>query len=426
MSIWIVLLIFLILFFIGTPVSISMGVSALIYFIVEDYSLSVLISRMATGVYSYLLLSVPLFILAALVMNESGVTEKIFKFTTELVGWVPGGLGHANVLASMIFAGISGAAVADASGLGLVEMKAMKEAGYDKKFSIGITASSSMIGPIIPPSIMLIVYGHLAELSIGKLWVSGIAPGIMTGGILMLFVYYMAKTNKEIAPPPSKISFSRIIKSFKSSFFSLLLPPILILALLCGVATPTEVGLLAVLYAFFLGLFYKGKELIKAMPRVLLETIESTAVIMFLIATSYALIWVITVEKFVPQASTFFLGLTNNKYLFLFVINIFLLFVGALLDQLPALLIVVPILSPLAVQYGIDPIHFALLSTFNLMIGLITPPFGVALFIMARITNTPVRVVVKSCIKFIIPLLISLIIITYYPPLSLFLVKLIF
>ena len=318
MSMWIVLLIFLILFFIGTPVSISMGVSALIYFIVEDYSLSVLISRMATGVYSYLLLSVPLFILAALVMNESGVTEKIFKFTTELVGWVPGGLGHANVLASMIFAGISGAAVADASGLGLVELKAMKEAGYDKNFSIGITASSSMIGPIIPPSIMLIVYGHLAELSIGKLWVSGIAPGILTGGILMLFVYNMAKNNKKIAPPPIKISFSRIIKSFKSSFFSLLLPPILILALLGGFATPTEVGLLAVLYAFFLGLAYKGKELIKAMPRVLLETIESTAVIMFLIATSYALIWVITVERLVPQASTFFLGLTNNKYLLLF------------------------------------------------------------------------------------------------------------
>lgn len=416
-----VLSLFILFFMVGIPVSFSMGLGALIGLIIRGTPLRVLPQQTVAGIESFQMLAVPFFILAAQIMNAGGVTERLFDFAKEVMGWMRGGLAYVNVLASMIFAGISGAAVADASGLGLIEIKAMKDAGFSDEFAVAVTASSSMIGPIIPPSIVMIIYGHIAGVSIAALFVAGIIPGILAGLFLMLFIYYLVVTDRVSSVAVQNISIIRILRSFLRNFFVILLPPLLLWAILSGVVTPTEAGVLASFYAFVVSLFYEGFSMLKKMPEVFLTTMKSTGVILFIIGTTTALVWVLTREQTAIFIAQYFFTITENKILLLILINVFLLIVGAMLNQIPALLIVVPLLSPLGMKLGMHPVHFGLIIVFNLMIGMITPPFGMGLYIMSSITDVPINKVIKACLPFLIPLILALLLVTYIPAISLFL-----
>jgi tripartite ATP-independent transporter DctM subunit len=420
---FLVLGLFIAFILINIPISLSMGLASAIGLTIMGISGCVLPQKMVAGIQSWVLLAVPFYIFAAQIMNFGGIAERLFKFANELVGWIKGGMAHANVLASMIFAGISGAAVADASGLGLVEIKVMTEAGYDKRFAVGVTAASCMLGPIIPPSIMLIIYGHIAELSIAALWFAGLVPGIMTGLILMAYIYLEVARGKVASPALHKFNLRRASRSFIVNFFVILLPVLLLWSILSGLATPTESGVIACLYTFILSLFYRGKAFIKDLPQILIASAKSSGVIMFIIATATAFVWIMTTERTAILISQALLSLTSNKYLVLLIINVFLLIIGALLEQIPAMLIIVPLLAPMANELGVNPIQFGIMVVFNLMIGMITPPMGMALYIMGAITDVPMRDIIAYSLKFFFSLIIALMLITFIPALSTFVPK---
>ena len=425
MSILILFGVYLGLFFSGIPISFAMGISGIISLLMLDMPMRVLIQNMLRGVESFEILAIPFFILAANIMNEAGITEKIFNFAKSAVGWITGGLGHVNVLASMIFAGISGAATADAAGLGLIEMRAMKDAGYDESFSAGITASSSMLGPIIPPSIVMVVYGHIANVSIGKLFFAGILPGIVGGLLLMSTIYILAKTTVEL-PKPEKFNLKGFFITLKDGIAGIGAPIIILSGILFGFVTPTEAGILASIYAIIIWLIYDGKSIIKDIPEVLKKTVVSSSLVVFLLCTATPIVWVLTRERAVVKAANLILSLTNNPMIFLIIINLFLILAGCILNQLPALLILVPVLHPLAVQMGLNPVHFGVLMVFNLMIGMITPPFGVGLYILAAISDVPIAKIIRACVPFFIALVVALLLISYIPALTLYLPNIIF
>ena len=374
--------------------------------------------QIVAGIESFQMLSIPFFILAAQIMNSGTITERLFHFAEEVVGWLRGGLAYVNVLASMIFAGISGAAVADASGLGLIEIKAMKDHGYKETFAVAVTAASSMVGPIIPPSIMLIIYGHIANLSIGALFLAGILPGILAGVCMMLYIAYCVSRGKVLDKPAKKFSLIRLLRSFVSNFFVLLLPPFLLWAILSGNVTPTEAGALASFYALVLSFFYEGRKMFGRLPAIILDTMRNTAQILFILGATQILVWIMTRAQTSLLVSEYFFSITDNKILLLMLINIFLLVIGAVMNTLPAMLVIIPLLSPIGMRIGLDPIHLGLIVVFNLMVGMITPPFGMGLFIMASITGMPIKKVIKACAPFLIPLIIALMIITYVPEVS--------
>ncbi len=374
--------------------------------------------QIVAGIESFQMLSIPFFILAAQIMNSGTITERLFHFAEEVVGWLRGGLAYVNVLASMIFAGISGAAVADASGLGLIEIKAMKDHGYKETFAVAVTAASSMVGPIIPPSIMLIIYGHIANLSIGALFLAGILPGILAGVCMMLYIAYCVSRGKVLDKPAKKFSLIRLLRSFVSNFFVLLLPPFLLWAILSGNVTPTEAGALASFYALVLSFFYEGRKMFGRLPAIILDTMRNTAQILFILGATQILVWIMTRAQTSLLVSEYFFSITDNKILLLMLINVFLLVIGAVMNTLPAMLVIIPLLSPIGMRIGLDPIHLGLIVVFNLMVGMITPPFGMGLFIMASITGMPIKKVIKACAPFLIPLIIALMIITYVPEVS--------
>ncbi len=417
---FLVLGLFIAFILINVPISISMGLASAIGLTIMGISGCVLPQKMVAGIQSWVLLAVPFYILAAQIMNFGGIAERLFKFADELVGWIKGGMAHANVLASMIFAGISGAAVADASGLGLVEIKMMTEAGYDKRFAVGVTAASCMLGPIIPPSIMLIIYGHIAELSIAALWFAGLVPGIVTGLILMGYIYFEVARGKVTSPALHRFNLRRASRSFIKNFVVILLPVLLLWSILSGLATPTETGVIACLYTFILSLFIRGRTFIRDLPQILIAAAKSSGVIMFIIATATAFVWIMTTERTAILISQALLSITSNKYLVLLIINVFLLIIGALLEQIPAMLIIVPLLSPMANELGVNPIQFGIMVVFNLMIGMITPPMGMALYIMGAITDVPMRDIIAYSLKFFVALIIALMLITFIPALSTF------
>lgn len=417
---FIALLLFMVLIFLNVPISISMGIASVVCLMVMDIPMAILPQKMVAGVQSWVLLAIPFYVLAAQIMNRGGIAEGLFNFANELVGWIKGGLAHANVLASMIFAGISGAAVADASGLGLVEIEAMDKAGYERKFAVGVTAASCMLGPIIPPSIMLIIYGHLAELSIASLWFAGIIPGILTGLILMTYIYWLVSRGKVIAPPTHRFSIKKMAKSFVQNFFVILLPIILLGTIVTGLATPTETGIIACIYTFVLSLIIRGKAFLKELPSAMIGTAKASGVIMYIIATATVFVWIMTTEQTATFISEGLLNITGNKYLTLLIINIFLLIIGALLEQIPAMLIVVPLLAPIAEQLAINPIQFGVMVVFNLMIGMITPPMGMALYIMAAISGVPMKDIISASMRFFFALVFALLLIAYIPFLSTF------
>ncbi|MBI4011307.1 MAG: TRAP transporter large permease [Candidatus Rokubacteria bacterium] len=407
-----------VLFLLGIPVAVALGLIGLVAFFLEQgtrMNVPMIAQRMMYGINNFLLLAVPLFILAARLMNTSGVTTRLFRFATTLVGFLPGGLGHANCVASLIFAGMSGAAVADAAGLGQVELKAMDSAGYDRRFSVAITAASSTIGPIFPPSIPMVIFGLVAGVSVGRLFLGGVVPGVlMTGALMVMVAVYAVRRGYPRAPRPT---LPEVARAFGHAFLPLLTPVILLGGIWTGWFTPTEAAAVAVAYALVLGVFVYRDLGWSDLVDVFVGTAKDTAALGFIVAAASFYGWLL-MRTGVPGAlAQGMLGLTRDPLILLLITDLFLLVVGCFFETIVAILILGPILMQVITQVGIDPVHFGVIMVLNLMIGLLTPPFGIVLFVMVQVGGLSFEQVVRSTAPFLAPLLVVLLLITVFPPL---------
>jgi tripartite ATP-independent transporter DctM subunit len=415
---------FLVLAVFRMPIALALGFATMLaLWFFSDIPMAALPHKMVNGIDSYVFLAIPLFLLAGKLMNAGGITDRIFHFARMMVGGIKGGLAHANVLASIIFAWMSGSAVAAVGGLGEIELKAMRENGFDTKFASSVTIAASVLGPIIPPSIPFIIYAAISENSIGKLFMAGIVPGLLLALALMITIYLISVVRDY--PTDKRKNFRELLRSFRSSFLPLLMPVIMLGGIASGIFTPTEAAAVAVAYALIISLFVYRSIRWRDLPRIFVETMITTSVVTFIISTTSSFSYVLTIESAGEKITELVAGFTSNPYIVLLLINILLLIFGAIMEAGVVLIIFTPILYPLAMSLGIDPIHFGVIMVMNLMIGVATPPIGVCLFVMSHISGLKVEVLMKSIIPFLIPLLIILMIITYVPVLSTFLPELI-
>ena len=419
-----VLLMFVVLFALialELPVAFALMLASLFYLAFGSPApLSVVVQRMAPGIDSFPLLAIPLFVLAGNLFNVGGISSRIFDFARALVGHLRGGLAQVNIFASLIFAGMSGVAQADAAGLGTVEIKAMKKDGFDPAFAAACSAASAIVGPIIPPSVIMVIYGVLAQVSIGDLFLAGIVPGLVIGLLLMAMVYYLVTLGGVHAPVQPRTPLPDLGRALVRALPPLAAPVLLVVGLLAGVATPTELGALTVVYAAVLGFAYRELT-VRRLYRALADTLVMTGVLVFIMSAAVPFGWAIAINNVPAQLSAAILAITQDKYLVLLLINLFLLVVGCFMETTAILLIAVPTFLPLILQLGIDPVHFGLVIIFNLLIGATTPPFGVLLFIVMDIAKVSFARMVRAMLPFYVPLGIALILITYWPSLSLWL-----
>ena len=461
-------IIFLFLMSGGIPVAIAMAGASLIYLIIQDTTPPfVVIHRMVSGIDSFPLLAVPFFILAGNLMNNAGITNRIYNYALALVGWLKGGLGHVNVLGSVIFAGMSGTAIADAAGLGTIEIKAMTDHGYSKEFSVGVTAASATLGPIIPPSLPFVIYGMMANVSVGALFLAGILPGALMALLMMLTVAYFAHKNNWGSDV--KFEWLRVIKALVETavviawplviwylvttlgfhaqwtvFVALIVlfaadklfdfqavlpimtPVLLIGGMSTGVFTPTEGAIAACVWAMILGLLWYRTMNIKMFVKVCLDTVETTSTVLFIVAAASIFGWMLTATGVTAAIGQWVLGVTDEPWKFLLLANLLMLFVGCFLEPTAAITILVPILVPICQQLGINLVHFGLVMVLNLMIGLLHPPMGMVLFVLARVAKLSVERTTMAILPWLVPLLGSLVVITYVPSLVLWLPKMVY
>jgi|TARA_B110000037_G_scaffold134244_1_gene152190 tripartite ATP-independent transporter DctM subunit len=378
--------------------------------------------KMYSGIDVFVLLSIPGFIIAGNLMNQGGLTEKIISFCNHLLGHIRGGLSLVNIGASMLFAGISGTAISDTASMGSVMIPAMKKEGYDVDYACAITAASSTVGPIIPPSVPMIIAATLSGLSVGKLFLAGAIPGLLLGVGLMLVAYVIAK--RKNYPKHARSSFKQIWKGFVDTFWSLLMTFIILFGIIGGIFTPTEASIIAILYAFVIGRFVYEKLTFKNVQVVLLSSMKTSASLMVLVGFANLFGWILITEHIPQMLSTEIVGFTTNKYLVLLLINIVLIVVGTFMETIAALLILFPILLKVAISVDVDPIHFAVIAVLNLIIGLTTPPVGVCLFVASSIGKVSIAKVSKAGFPFLMVSVLVLILITLFPSLSLFLPEL--
>jgi TRAP-type C4-dicarboxylate transport system permease large subunit len=446
----------------GVPVAVAMAGSALVYILLTgDLPPFVVIHRMVSGIDSFPLLAVPFFILAGNLMNNAGITTRIYNFALSLVGWLKGGLGHVNVIGSMIFAGMSGTAIAEAAGLGTIEIKAMKDQGYPVEFAVGVTAASSTLGPIIPPSLPFVIYGMMADVSVGKLFLAGIMPGLVMAILMMATVSYyawkyswggdiafnlrrvgkaMGELTIVVVFPVAVWAAIQLGASFNVSVaaaialllladrkfrFDAVLPimtPVLLVGgMTSGIFTPTEGAIAAVVWSLFLGLVWYRTLSWKMLVKVSMDTIETTATVMFIVAAASIFGWLLTATRVTDSFAAWVLAFTHSKWVFLLLANLLMLFVGCFLEPTAAILILVPVLMPVVRELGIDGVHFGLVIVLNLMIGLLHPPMGMVLFVLARIANLSFERTTMAILPWLVPLLIALGLVTYVPSISLWL-----
>ena len=407
------------------PVSIAIGIASLIALLMADFPLDVVPRMMTDSVDSYALLAVPFFVLAGNLMNATGITERIFDFARAVFGTIRGGLAQVNVAASMIFAGMSGAALADLGGLGAVEMRAMRRNDYPADFSAAVTLASCTIGPIIPPSIVLVVYGLTTETSVGRLFLGGVVPGLVIGIVTMAFISLYVRRKRTAWGQPEPLRFANVWQTFRRGVLALISPAIIIGAIIGGISTPSEVGAIAAAYALMVGLIYR--ELSWSRLKVcLIESVTMTAVIMYLVAVSSIMGWVITTERVAHDAAALIATHIQSPLVGLLILNVFLLVVGMFLETLPALLIMSSILLPVTQALGVDPVHFGIIICFNLILGIITPPMGIGLFVAARVARVTPEQVLRAILPFLVPLVAGLLVITAFPQLTLWLPNLVF
>jgi len=452
----------------GIPVAIAMAGASLAYILLSgNLPPFVVIHRMVGGIDSFPLLAVPFFILAGNLMNNAGITTRIYNFALALVGWMKGGLGHVNIIGSVIFAGMSGTAIADAAGLGTIEIKAMKEHGYSTEFSVGVTAASATLGPIIPPSLPFVIYGMMANASVGALFLAGILPGVLMAILMMLTVAYYAHKNKwgadvkfsrtrfakamgelavvigwplllwavvsQVGAPPQISVFVGLALLFVldriyrfEALLPIMTPVLLIGGMTTGLFTPTEGAIAACVWAMILGFGWYRTLTWKMFVKVCLDTVETTSTVLFIVAAASIFGWMLTATGVTADIAAWVLAFTKEAWVFLLLANLLMLFVGCFLEPTAAITILVPILLPIAVQLGVDPIHFGLVMVLNLMIGLLHPPMGMVLFVLARVAGLSFERTTMAILPWLVPLLISLVIITYLPSLVLWLPKMFF
>ena len=459
-------IIFLFLLSGGLPVAMAMAAASLIYLLfVPSSPPFVVVHRMVSGIDSFPLLAVPFFILAGNLMNTAGITHRIYSYALALVGWLKGGLGHVNVVGSVVFAGMSGTAIADAAGLGTIEIKAMTDHGYDPEFAVGVTAASATLGPIIPPSLPFVIYGMMANVSVGALFLAGIFPGVVMALLMMLTVAYFAHKNgwggdvkfewpkllKALVETLVVIAWPLVIwlmvtevgthaqltvlvglvllfaadKLFNfQAVLPIMTPVLLIGGMTTGVFTPTEGAIAACVWALILGFLWYRTLHFKRCVKICLDTVETTATVLFIVAAASIFGWLLTATGVTAAIGQWVLGVTDQPWQFLLLANLLMLFVGCFLEPTAAITILVPILVPICQQLGIDLVHFGLIMVLNLMIGLLHPPMGMVLFVLARVANLSVERTTMAILPWLVPLLGSLLLITYVPSIALWLPRL--
>ena len=408
------LLLLIVLFMIGLPVAFSLGFSALFIMICSGgIKWATISGQMVAGINSFTILSVPLFLLTGNLMNKCGVTDRLFRFARSLVGWMPGGLGHVNVLASFIFAGMSGTAIADASGLGRIEIKAMEDAGYDKDFSCAVTAASSTLGPIIPPSMPLVVFGTISGASVGALFLAGVLPGIIMALVMMVLVFVMAKKNNY--PREKFPKGKQFLRACKQGFLPCLTPVIILVGIYTGICTPTESAAIAVVYAACLGLFVYKEVTFKDICEVIKTTISDSVGLCALVATSN-LFGTSLVKARIPQTiMSTVMGGIDSKAAFMIIVVAVLFVVGMFMETVSAIAILTPIIVPIATALGVSLVHLGVVVVLDLMIGVLSPPFGVVLFAVNRVGEIPMGRLIKALLPWFAILIIALLIIAFTP-----------
>ena len=458
-------IVFLLLMSGGIPVAIAMAGASLVYILISgDLPAFAVVHRMIGGIDSFPLLAVPFFILAGNLMNNAGITNRIYNFALALVGWLKGGLGHVNVVGSVIFAGMSGTAIADAAGLGTIEIKAMKDHGYDAEFAVGVTAASATLGPIIPPSLPFVIYAMMANVSVGALFLAGILPGLLMALLMMVTVAYFAHKNgwggaikfsgsrfgkamiemavvaawplavyylvQAGAQPQITVAIALVVLFWADRHFGfqavlpIMTPVLLIGGMTTGLFTPTEGAIAASVWALVLGLFWYRTMNWKMFVKVSLDTVETTATVMLIVAAASIFGWMLTATGVTAAIAQWVLAFTKEPWLFLLLANVLMLFVGCFLEPVAAITILVPLLLPIARQLGVDPVHFGLVMVLNLMIGLLHPPMGMVLFVLARVAKLSVERTTMAILPWLIPLLGSLVILTYIPAIGMWLPRL--
>ncbi len=408
-----------ILFSLGMPVVFSLMISSLVYLLLAGIDPKIVIQKLVMGPDSFVLLAVPFFILAAQIMNSTGITKRIFRFASTIVGHFPGGLAHVNIVDSMIFAGMSGSAIADASGAGLMEIEAMVSQGYEKSYATAVSAASSTIGPIIPPSIPMVIYAVIAEASVGKLFLGGIIPGVLMGVAMMVITYIIAK--KRGFYKDRRATLKEFFDAFRGAFLAILTVVILLGGIYTGIFTPTEAAAIAALYALCLGCFVYRELGPRDIFRIFSRIVISCGFITFIISTSAIFSWIIAREQVPQRLAEVMLSLTTSKTLILFIMNILFLLLGMVMDTNAIMLIFLPIILPVVKAVGVDLVHFGVVVTLNLMIGLLTPPFGMLLFLLNGLTKVPIEDILREVFPYILVLVFVLFLITYWEGLVMFL-----
>lgn len=403
----------------GAPIGMSLAVIGCVGFIVNVGDISAwlqLISmplKLSTSLENFVLLSIPLFILAAKIMNGSSITERIFRFANTIVGWLPGGLGHANIVASLIFAGMSGTAVSDAAGLGQIEIKAMTDAGYDKEFAAGVTAASSTVAPIFPPSVPMIMYATVSGTSVGALFMGGVLPGLLMTVSMMAIVWVIAR--KRNYPKCAFPSFKKLIRDTWDALIPMMTVVILLGGIWTGVFTSTEAAVVATLYAALVSFLVFKEMTLKSLWQILKEVVRDTASIGFIVASAAFYGWVLARCGVTNAIAEWLSNLTSSPIVFMLIVNIAFLVIGCFMESIAAILVFGPVLMQAIGVLGIDPLYFGIVMVLNLMIGLTTPPFGVCLFITADVAGISFKQMVKGMAPFYIPLFATLILLTLFP-----------
>lgn len=425
MNIALLVVLWLFLILIGLPVAPALIVSCISFMIYAGYGLSFAIQRMVDQLNSFPTLAVPLFIFAGLLFNGSGITNRLFDFAKKLVGHKRGGLGYVNVLVSLFFSGMSGSAIADSGGLGLIEIKAMRDEGYDDEFSGSVTAASSIIGPIIPPSITMVLYGVLTGTSIGQLFLGGVGAGLLCAAALMVMVFIISqKKNYPVAP---KATIKEILLSYRESFWALLTPLVIIGGIFSGFFSPTEAAVITVLYALIINFFVYKELTLKEFLKAAVETVKTSASVGFIIAAVGLFGYIIAREKVPELIANVLLGNVSSAIGFLFVSSIVIFILGTFIESLPILLMVVPILAPIATRfYGIDPIQFGIIIVLNLMISTLTPPMGMSLLVVSQVANIPFIKLSRAILPWLIPPSLVVVLLIFFPQIATFLPSLIF
>lgn len=416
------------LLMLGIPVGYCIGVTSVVAFVIKwgypNLSFGLIAQMLVYGINNFPILAVPLFLLVGALMNESGITNRLFNFANSLVGHIRGGLAHVNVLGSMIFSGMSGAAAADAAGLGQVEIRAMEEAGYDKDFSCAVTAASATIGPVIPPSVPMVLFGVLANVSVSKLFIGGLIPGIVMGISQMGLCAIISK--RRGYPKGDRFRLGHFITSFKMAFLTMMAPVIIIGGIWTGVFTATEAAGVAAMYAGVLGTLVYRKIKFKALISILKKVSIDSAAIMFILACAQIYSTALTRTQIPEYILNLLFSISKEPLVIILLLNLFLFIAGCFMSTAETIALLTPLLAPLFPKFGIDPVHFGVVMVLNLMIGQLTPPFGIVLYIVVRVGNISFGRLVKACIPFYFPTFVVLLLIIFFPKVVTFLPSLVF